>query len=400
MNKFQNLSKMIGISENSWEIASNNKLVDLNVSHLDGPWMSYEGRNFINMCSCSYLGWDKHPKILDGAIEGIRKAKTLHLTTARCRISLNILDEYEHELSLNFGGTAVAYNSCAAASSAALPLLASGAFTDSIKPIMVFDKFAHFSMSHMKALCGDETEVQTIENNDMEQLEEYCKRHKKVAYVSDATYSIKGFANFPRLKELQEKYGLFIYLDDSHGLSITGENGKGVALTNFSPLNDKTIVVASLAKAFGAAGGVLLSGHKNVKNLLVRYGNAWSQYLNSASIGGGLASLKLHRGSELRLAQKQWETNLNLLDKQFTTINQGELSPVRVIPLPTPNKAIQMAKTLFENGFYTSAVFFPVVPKNTAGIRIMPRADIPSNVMMDFFSLFQSILSDEGFSRV
>lgn len=393
-NHYQNLGKMIELSEESWRVASANRLVDLNVAHIEPPFMQCGKERFINMCSCSYLGWDRHTAILEGAIDGIRRAGTLHLTTARCRLALDILGELEWELGQHFGSNAVVYNSCAAASSAALPLLASGALTDGVKPVMAFDKFAHFSLSHMKPLCGDETQVVTLDNNDMDSLESLCKEHPQVAYVSDGTYSISGFSDFEALKELQAKYGLFIYLDDSHGLSVTGEKGEGVTLRALGELNESTIVVASLAKAFGSAGGMLLSGKRDIKTLLVRYGNAWSQYLNSAGIGGNLASLKLHKSDELKQAQEQWRTNLEILDNSFITINAHTPSPIRVVMLKSPDVAVMTAKHLLEQGYYTSAVFFPVVPKNSAGIRVMPRADITSEGMQQFCSVFKEVCAE------
>lgn len=393
-NRYQNLGKMIALSEESWRVASENRLVDLTVRHVESPFMQCGEERFVNMCSCSYFGWDRHPAILQGAIDGIKRAGTLHLTTARCRLALDILDELERGLGQHFGGNAVVYNSCAAASSAALPLLASGALTGGIKPVMAFDKLAHFSLSHMKPLCGDETQVVTLENNDMDALEALCKEHPRVAYVSDGTYSIRGFSDFEALKALQAKYGVFIYLDDSHGISVTGDKGEGITLQSLGQLNESTIVVASLAKAYGSAGGMLLSGKPDIKTLLVRYGNAWSQYLNSAGIGGDLASLRLHKSDELKQAQQQWRTNLEILDNAFTTINAFTPSPIRVVTLNSPDVAVKTAKQLLERGYYTSAVFFPVVPKNSAGIRVMPRADITTEGMHEFCSVFKEVCAE------
>lgn len=394
-NQYQNLKKVIEMSEESWRVASDNKLVDLTVKHVEPPLMQYsKDKYFINMCSCSYLGWDRHPAILQGAIDGIKRAGTLHLTTARCRLALDILGEFEWELGQYFSANAVVYNSCAAASSAALPLLASGALTKGVKPVMAFDKFSHFSLSHIKPICGDETQVITLQNNDMGALEELCKAHPQVAYVSDGTYSIKGFADFERLKVLQEKYGLFIYLDDSHGLSVTGKKGEGVTLQSLGQLNELTIVVASLAKAYGSAGGMLLSGKSDIKTLLVRYGNAWSQYLNSAGIGGGLAALQLHKSDELKQAQQRWKSNRDILDNSLNTINAFTESPIRVVKVDTSDMAVSAATHLLERGYYTSAVFFPVVPKNSAGIRVMPRADITSEEMQTFCTVFKEVCAE------
>ncbi|MDN6875425.1 aminotransferase class I/II-fold pyridoxal phosphate-dependent enzyme [Pseudomonas citronellolis] len=384
MNNHQNMRKMIEFSQPSWAVASEAGIVDLCVEYMKAPYLSHAGREFINMCSCSYLGLDTHPAILEGAKRGIEKTGALHLTTARCRLFIKLLAQLEDELSEHFGGYAVAYNSCAAATSACLPILASGVLTDGIKPVMVFDRQAHFSMAHIKPLCADETQILTCEHNDMVFLEEACQRYERVVYIGDGTYSIEGFTPLSELKRLQERYKLFVYLDDSHGLSITGARGQGHVLKGLGTLNERTIVVASLAKAFGAAGGMLISGNSELKSLLVRYGNAWSQYLNSAGIGGALASLELHRSPVLQELQAAWLHNLQILDGRFKSQNQGLISPIRVVMLNRPDQAINLARTLFERGFYTSAVFFPVVPKSMAGLRLMPRADMSSSTMHTF----------------
>lgn len=398
-NKYQNTSKMISESKNSWRVAEEMGLAGLSVSHSSVPFMKHGAKELINMCSCSYLGWDRHPAILEGAIKGVEKAGTLHLTTARCRLVLDVLKELESELSVHFGGTAVIYNSCAAASSAALPLLASGCLTRGVKPIMAFDRFAHFSIAHMKPLCGDETEVVTLPNNDMDQLESLCQKHDQVAYISDATYSISGHANFSALKELQRKYGLFLYLDDSHGLSITGSRGEGSALQALGRPNDRTILVASLAKAYGGAGGLLLSGIEDIRGLVSKYGNAWSQYLNTAGIGGCLASLKLHQSDELANAQAKWRRNLRVFDSNFKTQGAGSMSPIRILPVGGPSDAVMMASEVLNEGYYTSAVFFPVVAKGGAALRLMPRADLTERQMQEFCNVLadaKARLSMEG----
>ncbi|MEB0141221.1 MULTISPECIES: aminotransferase class I/II-fold pyridoxal phosphate-dependent enzyme [unclassified Undibacterium] len=258
---------------------------------------------------------------------------------------------------------------------------------------MAFDKFAHFSMSHVKPICGDETQVETCPHNDLNFIEDLCKRHELVAYIGDGTYSVDGFAPVEQLKYLQDRYGLFLYLDDSHGLSITGERGEGHVLRALGELNDRTVVVGSLAKAFGACGGMLLSGDSALKERLVRYGNPWSQYMNSAGIGGTLASLALHKSPELGRLQAAWRRNLLTLDEQFKSINRFTESPIRVILLDSAETAVNSAAALLDRGFYTSAVFFPIVPKDMAGLRIMPRADLSPEQMNVFCSALTEVCS-------
>ncbi|MFA0045106.1 hypothetical protein AB4425_26035, partial [Vibrio sp. 10N.261.51.A1] len=70
--------------------------------------------------------------------------------------------------------------------------------------------------NHTKAACSAETDIVTIDHNNMEQLEDLCRREKFVAYVADGAYSMGGVTKIDDLMYLQERYGLFLYLDDSH----------------------------------------------------------------------------------------------------------------------------------------------------------------------------------------
>ena len=61
----------------------------------------------------------------------------------------------------------------------------------------------------------------------MNHLEDLGRKYPRVAYVCDGVYSTGGATDLPALRALQEKYGLFLYIDDSHGLAIQGERGEG-----------------------------------------------------------------------------------------------------------------------------------------------------------------------------
>lgn len=102
--------------------------------------------------------------------------------------------QYEESLSDLFNCHALTTLSCSAASAGILPIISSGALTEGIPPIVVYDKFAHYSMNHIKPSCAAETEVITAAHNDMNFLEDICKKHDTVAYVADGAYSMGGLS--------------------------------------------------------------------------------------------------------------------------------------------------------------------------------------------------------------
>ena len=386
MNKFLNIKSVFDASNSTWDYARREGVVDLAVKYsATSPFMLHNDKEFINMASCSYLGFDTHPKILQGASNAVHTIGALHLTTPRYKVFVEMLATMELLLTQHFNNTAISYITCSAATSAFLPLYASGILSDGKKPFMVFDKHAHFSINHIKPICGDATEVITCQHNDLNYIEDMCKKYKNVAYITEGVYSINGFSPIDDLMELQDKYGLFLYFDDSHGLSVIGEKGQGFVLQKNGILNSNTVVVGSLAKAFGACGGVLITGNTSFKEKLIRYGNSWSQYVNSAGIGAIISSLELHKTNEFTVKQSQWRDNLQYIDSIFPLLlNKGTLSPTRILPTKTKEDAIILARNLFNAGYYVSPVFFPTVSKNSPGIRFMPRADMSLEILNKF----------------
>jgi len=51
---------------------------------------------------------------------------------------------------------------------------------------------------------------------------------------------------------------------------------------------------------------------------------------------------------------------------------------------PGSVRQIAMSAELYRRGFYSSAVFFPIVPKGEAGLRVMVRADLERDELAAF----------------
>lgn len=398
-NNFINYKKIVSLADADWQDAEKKRISGLNVNVSGTNYLTDQHRrSFHHFCTTSYLGLDYHPEILNGAINAIRDTGTLRIANSKNRCKLAILEKYEQELSSLFDAKCLSTLSCSSASSGILPLLASGVLTDNTPPFMVFDKFSHYSMNHLKPSCADETEVVTAPHNDMNYLEDICKKKRKVAYVADGVYSMGGLADIESILYLREKYGIFLYLDDSHSLSALGENGKGFIRSKMGGLSENTIIVASLAKSFGSSGGLVMFGNSEHQNLVHRYGGPsnWSQSLNVAAIGAGLASIKIHRTQELAHLQQKLKNNISQFDATIQTKQSGSPTAIRLIHCGPANLANQAAAYLADNGFFTSAVFFPVVPQGNAAIRITLRADMQSEVITHFCTLITEFLQLYG----
>ncbi|WP_342710011.1 aminotransferase class I/II-fold pyridoxal phosphate-dependent enzyme [Bradyrhizobium sp. B124] len=332
----------------------------------------------IDFVRCSYLGLDNHPAIVAAAIEAIQAHWSLHWSCARTRLNFDLLAELEATLSDMFSARVLAFSTVMLANLGAMPLLASGQLTGGCKPVVVFDRIAHVSLAYHKPVVADETQVETIAHNDIDALERLCRKHPLVVYVCDGVYSMGGTSPIKELRQLQDRYGLFLYVDDAHGISLFGRQGEGFARSQFPQvLGDRTIIAASLGKGFGASGGILMLGTADQEDLFRRYSipYAFSVAPNLAAVGAALGSCKIHRSVELSERQMRLAQRISIFDSLVATAEQGNSLPIRMISIGSEAKAIAIVGELLNAGLYTSVTFFPTVARGRAGIRVCITAD-------------------------
>ncbi|RKH73363.1 aminotransferase class I/II-fold pyridoxal phosphate-dependent enzyme [Corallococcus sp. AB049A] len=393
----RNNQKMIPASESAWAVAREANMLNIRVEAVGGQNHFREvdtGHEFANLCSCSYLGLNSHPEVLQGGIDALKRAGITGLSMAEFRIRLGLLEELEHQLADLLGGPVLPAVTSSALTAAILPVLGSGHLTDSEPLVMVFDKFAHFSMAFVKPIVADETKVLNAPHNDMNFLEDVCRKYPRVAYVCDGVYSTGGVTDLQALLTLQEKYGLFLYIDDSHSLSTQGKNGEGYIRSRLREMNDRTLIIASIAKAFGSTGGIAMLGSRKHYDFLYRTGPmGWSQSLRTAAIGTTMGSIKVHRSPELAKRQEQLRRNIALFDEHIQTEQRGDGLHIKVVEVGEQEKAVKLSRELYKRGFYCSAVFFPIVPVGKAGIRLMLRGDLPTERVQSFIGHLKEVLA-------
>jgi 7-keto-8-aminopelargonate synthetase-like enzyme len=376
-HRYRNNDKAVGVGNAFWDLSEQNGLAGI-VAELDGGILRTEtGHEFVNFTCCSYLDLDSHPAVIEGAVAALRRFGVLDHCIPRSRVQIPALLELEASLGELFGADVVSAISAGVASAGLLPLIASGHLGNGVRPLMVFDRYCHVSMAGAKPTCADETEVVTCGHHDVGFIEDMCRRYERVCYVVDGADSLGGYAPVVELARLQEKYGLLVFYDDSHSISAYGRRGIGYIRSHCPVLDERTITVATLNKAFGTSGAaILLDGYpKRTLRVIERFAGAlcYSQPVNTAAVGASLASAEIHRTEELTALQHRLMANIELFDRYVRTGQAGTTYPIRVIPM-SDETVIEAGRRVFEAGFYVSPVFFPIVPRGTAGLRVMLRA--------------------------
>ncbi|GAA2819724.1 aminotransferase class I/II-fold pyridoxal phosphate-dependent enzyme [Kitasatospora sp. CM 4170] len=401
--RYRNAAAMLATADPVWQAAGANGLIGIKVdSESNNRLIVREtGHEFANMVSCAYLGLNNHPQVAAGAVDALTESRSTWLVTSTTRIRHNLLVRLEEELGDLFGAHVLPGASCTSLTAGILPLVASGHLNDrcdgsSDGPrVMVFDRFCHFCMAYVKPICADEALVLNCPHNDLDYLEDICRKYPRVAYVADGAYSMGGAAALDGLLELQDRYGLFLYIDDSHSLSIMGERGEGFVRSRLE-MNPLTVIVASLGKGFGTGGGIAMLGNREQFEFLHRHAGpvGWSQNVALPLVGASLGSAAIHRSPELAELQGRLNRNIDLFDELLPTSFAGNGLPVRRVDVGDAERAVKLSAQLFERGFYSSAVFFPIVPKGEAGLRLMMRADMDERLITEFAGHVKELTAD------
>ena len=238
-------------------------------------------------------------------------------------------------------------------------------------------------------------------HNDIENLELQLKRADEmiqgtpggILVITEGVFGMSGDqGKLKEVVELKSRYNFRLMVDDAHGFGAMGETGAGTGEAQGCQ-DGIDLYFSTFAKSM-ASIGAFMSGDKDVIHF-IRYNSRsqiFAKSLPMVYVIGNLKRLELLRNlPELR--EKLWD-NVHKLQNGFRQrgFDLGSTnSPVTPVYLKvTIPETIHLVVDLRENyGIFCSAVTYPVVPKGTLMLRIIPTSshtDEDINATLDAFS--------------
>ena len=329
------------------------------------------GQKVLNMCANNYLGLSNHPEIIEAAKEsydmwgyGLSSVRFICGT-------LELHKQLEQKISdfLEMEDT-ILYTSCFDANGGLFETILTA--DDAI----ISDELNHASIIDGVRLC--KAQRYRYKNSNMDELEEKLKEAKvkdtkQIPIVTDGVFSMDGYvANLKGICDLADKYGAMVMVDDSHAVGFMGKHGKGSHEHN-DVLGRIDIITGTLGKALGGASGGYTSARKEIVDLLRQRSRP---YLFSNTVAPSIvaASIKvIDMLSTTTNLRDKLEENTKYFREKITEagfeIKKG-VHPIVPIMLGDAVLAQKMAAILLEKGVYVIGFFYPVVPKDTARIRV------------------------------
>lgn len=342
-------------------------------TELTGRTITLSGREMLSFASCSYLGLEMEPALIDGAVAATYAYGT-QFSASRAFISAPPYAEAETLLSEMTGRPTLLVPSTSLGHQAALPLLVGA------DDLVLIDVQAHASL-HVAAqlLKAQGVRVQTVGHSAPDQVARKLKASDapKVWLLIDGIYSMIGdIAPFAALDALlHDDPRLNLYVDDAHATGWCGARGQGMALEQW-PDHPRVIVALSLNKSFACAGGALALANADQAEAVRAFGPAmtFSGPVQPPMLGAILASAKVHLGAGLADRQKA-------LRARITHFNDGAarlglplacpaLTPMRYIRIGDLSRTGEAAMALQSEGFFVATVAPPAVSTRDVGLRM------------------------------
>ncbi len=342
---------------------------------IEGRHLEIAGHRHLAFASCSYLGLERHPALLEGVHRHVDRYGT-QFACSRGYVSLHALAELESTLDELFGGHTLVSTSTTLIHQIALPVLVTE------HDALVLDHQVHHSV-HMAATlarAGGAT-VEIIRHGQLQDalavIERLARTKRKVWFSCDGVFSMFGdLAPLSLLEQiLSISPNVYLYIDDAHGMSWAGLHGRGSFLSRM-PLHDRLVVATSLCKAFSAGGGcVILPNHELREEVRLCAGPmVFSGPMQPPMVGAALASAGIHLSPEIIVLQQALRARVDFCNERSEALGLPLLaineSPLFFYRCGLPRVAFSVVEQLLQRGIYLTASTYPSVPMTTAGIRL------------------------------
>ncbi len=339
-----------------------------------GKYIFEENKKYLNLSSNDYLGIAEDRKIL----KNFFKIADFSMGSASSRLltgSSYVYAKLECLLAALYRKEkALVFNSGYHANTGIMSSLLSP------KDVVFCDKLNHASILDGIKLSG--AKMFRYKHLDYEHLEELLQKNRNdydtAIIVTESLFSMDGdIADLNRLIELKNKYRAILVLDEAHAFGVYGNRGLGLAEEQ-NCIRDIDLIIGTFGKAIGSMGA-FCTGHEILINYLI---NKCRPLIFSTAIPEINIAFSYYVITEvipnLKQERKELIKTADRLKEKLTSLGLKTTGSSHIVPviLGENQTAVNVSKTLINNGYYLLPIRHPTVAANSARIRISLRADI------------------------
>jgi len=329
----------------------------------------YDSKEYINLCSNSYLSLHNHLEIVDAA----KKATDLYgagiCSSRSVSGSIDLYKTLEREIAVYKD-----YPEALIFSNGYLANIGIISTLTEEDDVIFSDELNHSSLIHSMRLSRAKKVV--YRHRDVENLEEKIKEEKnrrgKFFVVTETIFSMDGdIAPLKEIYELKKKYDLIVIVDDAHGTGVFGDKGTGIEEV-FGLKGAFDIQMATFGKALGSYGAFVLSKDIVIEYLINRARTfMYTTALPPSALGASIKALQIIK-NDVTYKHALWE-NIEYFRKKLVEAGfnlKDSVGPIIPIVVGDDKDAVRMQEALLKKGIFIQAIRPPTVPKGTSRLRL------------------------------
>ncbi len=350
------------------------------IGSAQGANVDLVGKELINFSSNDYLGLANDPRLKEAATAAIAEfgvgagASRLVCGTQSLHVRL------EAALA-NWKGTSAAlcFSSGYAAAVGTIPALVGK------QDVVLLDKLSHASLIDGTKLSG--AILRVFPHNHLGKLEsllEWTQREhpaSRILIVTESVFSMDGDrVPLRELVDLKKRFGALLLLDEAHAVGVVGPNGRGLA-TEEGVAREVDVQMGTLSKALGVSGGYIC-GSRSLIDWLVNRARSFifSTAPPPAFAAAAMAALEFLESQEgekrRQLLWQRIKTLRESLPRAFHHVERSMTDPMKNGSAIHPwivgdeQAALDLSRSLQDEGFLVPAIRYPTVAKGSARLRI------------------------------
>jgi 8-amino-7-oxononanoate synthase len=314
-----------------------------------------DGRELVVFAGCDYLGLAHHPQVIAAMEEGLREFGLSSGASRETTGNTVAHEELERDLAQFLDTEAALLTPDGYLSN----LIAAQGMAESITTVLI-DHESHVSMRDALAATGRRTSDYPL--GDAKGASELARALGKgpFAIATDGVFPVlHTLAPLRALLELLPRDGLLL-VDDSHGVGVLGERGRGSV--ELAGLDDPRVVITgTLSKALGCFGGFVAGSREVIERTRERsHAYVGSTPIPPALARAASAALRIvddepQRRRRLREITEPFRELLSVLGRPISAVS----FPVLRLQFRTPNDVAVIDRAFRDDGLLVPVVRYP-----------------------------------------
>ncbi len=342
----------------------------------NGREVQLGGQRLLNFASCSYLGLEIDPRLVEASIDAVRRYG-IQLCASRGYLSSPLYAELEARMAAIFGAPVTITPTTTLGHLSAVTSL-----VDADDAILL-DHQVHASVQlACRTVQAEGVRVEIVPHSRLPRIErrvgELAASHRRVWYMADGVHSMTGrLAPVSEIGAILDRHpSMRFYVDDAHGMSWCGARGNGSVLDVLG-IHPQLVFTTGLGKGFGTGGGIVLVPDEAERIRVERCGATmvFGGPLQPAVLGAAIAAAGIHLTDEIAELQGALGDRMalrNALAEDLGVVmTSSPDTPVGLVATGSVGAAQALCRRLADDGHFINPAQFPALPVRRSGGRFL-----------------------------